>query len=55
LHLLDIAADALPGTYLVQACSVGDVGDRKAPVPDELPCQRTVLEYELRVVASNEQ
>ena len=51
VRLLDVASDAKLGTYLLQACSVGDVGERKAPVPDELPCQRLLLEYELRVGA----
>jgi hypothetical protein len=54
VRVLEIGATASPGTYLVQGCSVGDVGERKAPLPDELPCQRTLLEYELQVAPSAE-
>ena len=38
--------DAKLGTYLVQACSTGEVGELVPPLPDDLPCQRIVLEYE---------
>lgn len=42
--------DAKLGAYLLQACSVGEVGERRPPF-DELPCQRILLEYEFRVEA----
>ena len=35
-------------------CSLGDVGKREAPLPEELACQRTVLEYEFQVNASGD-
>jgi hypothetical protein len=42
------STDSLPGTYLVQACSVGEVGERRPPF-DELPCKRILLEYDFRI------
>ncbi|MFO0760717.1 MAG: DUF2723 domain-containing protein [Byssovorax sp.] len=44
---LPLAPDAKPGTYHVQACSVGDLGDD--PFPETLGCQRAVLEYAFTV------
>ncbi len=34
-----------PGRYTVQACSVGDVGERELPLPEAMPCKRIILEY----------
>jgi hypothetical protein len=51
VRLLALGTDAKLGSYRLQACSVGDVGERKAPLPDDLPCQRILLEYELRLVS----
>lgn len=42
--LLRTSADSPTGWYLVQACSVGEVGDR-APPYEDLPCERLLLEY----------
>ncbi|MBI4700045.1 MAG: DUF2723 domain-containing protein [Deltaproteobacteria bacterium] len=33
------------GSYTVQACSTGEVGDRTPPLPDGLRCNRFLLEY----------
>lgn len=42
--VLRTSADSPAGWYLVQACSVGEVGER-APPYEELPCKRLLLEY----------
>ena len=43
LELLSSTGSSPRGTYTVQACSVGEIGDR--PVPDDLRCERILLEY----------
>jgi hypothetical protein len=46
--LLNTSSDTPTGSYLVQACSVGEVGDRTPPF-DDLPCKRLLLEYGFEV------
>jgi hypothetical protein len=47
---LPLAANAMPGTYHLAACSVGDLGDD--PLRDEQRCQRAILEYAFTVEAA---
>lgn len=49
---LKLATDerARPGTYTVQACSIGDVDSEELPLPDR-PCSRVVLEYDFVIHA----
>lgn len=44
-----LADDAPVGTWHVQACSVGEVGEATPPLGDELACERLVLEYDFTV------
>jgi hypothetical protein len=47
--LIDRGRATEPGTYHVAACTVGDVGEEKAPFGEGRTCAWTVLEYEFKV------